>query len=251
MSKFPDFVIVGSMKCGTTVLWYNLDKHPDVNMCKNPEDPKKKSTEIRFWNDGEPYHPWKKGVDWYKGLFLGDCCGEKCANYIESKIAFERMEQHIPNTKLILCARNPVDRAYSEYQMSSVLRSYRHIPFKKKFRDDSFFRWKGDYYDQISKNILPFFPKEQLYVVIQERMKNNPEIEMNKLYEFLGVSEFSNATDDIVAKDKDDVVGGYKRWTSHYDPMSDALRAKIKSYYQTPMQNFFDFFGERIEEWHD
>jgi len=39
--KWPDFVIVGAMKCGTTVLWRNLNQHPLINMCNNPEDPKK------------------------------------------------------------------------------------------------------------------------------------------------------------------------------------------------------------------
>lgn len=248
MSKFPDFIIVGSMKCGTTVLWYNLDKHPDITMCKNPEDPKKKSTEIRFWNNGGPYRTWKKGTKWYKNLFSGDCCGEKCANYIESKKTFERLSQHIPNVKLILCVRNPVDRAYSEYRMSSVLRKYTDIPFEKKFKD-SFFRGKGDYYYQINRNIISLFPKEQLYIVVQERMKNNPEVEMNKLYEFLGVPEFSNPTADIVAGNKDAVIDGYKRWSSNYKPMSASIRSKLESYYRDANNKFFEFLGEEIDEW--
>ena len=30
--KLPDFIIVGATKCGTTALWYNIDKHPAITM---------------------------------------------------------------------------------------------------------------------------------------------------------------------------------------------------------------------------
>ena len=117
MSKFPDFIIVGAMKCGTTVMWHNMNIYPGITMGNNWEDPKKASTEIRFWNNGDPYHTWEKGLEWYKNLFNGECCGEKCANYIESIAAMKRISENIPNVKIILNVRNPVDRVYSEFNM--------------------------------------------------------------------------------------------------------------------------------------
>lgn len=37
--------------------------------------------------------------------------------YLASRDACLRMSKTIPNVKLIILLRNPVDRAYSEYQM--------------------------------------------------------------------------------------------------------------------------------------
>lgn len=62
--KFPDFIIIGAAKCGTTPLWFNIDKHPDITMA--PRRPGK--TEMYFWGTKN----YKlKGIEWYKGKFSG------------------------------------------------------------------------------------------------------------------------------------------------------------------------------------
>ena len=43
--KFPDFIIIGAAKCGTTALWMNLDKHPEINMGRKGYS----SIEVHFW----------------------------------------------------------------------------------------------------------------------------------------------------------------------------------------------------------
>ena len=249
MANFPDFIIIGGMKCGTTVLWHNLNQHPAITMCNNPEDPKETSTEIRFWNNGEPYHTWKKGIDWYKNLFPDHCCGEKCANYIEDKLVFERMAKYAPYMQLILCVRNPIFRAYSEYQMSSVLRSYQHLAFRKKFKNDAFFRSKGEYKNLIEKNVLPYFSKEQLFIVIQERMKKDTNAEMNKIYKMLGVPELIVDTQEISFKDKDKKTDKYKSWTSNYPLITILEFEELEDYYKEHNEKFFEFLGYEIEEW--
>ncbi len=247
--KFPDFIIIGAMKCGTTVLWHNLNKHPDVNMCKNWEDPKIASTEIRFWNNGAPHRTWEKGIDWYKSLFSGSCCGEKSANYIEEHIAMKRMSKYTSNVKLILCIRNPVDRAYSEYQMQKDRISgginIGHLQ-------------RGLYYEQIKNNVLPFFPKESLYILIQERMKDNVVGEMNRLYDFLNVKKCNFDTMEVTSAEatnrnldlnKDGKVKAYKKWSSKYPPMSSNIEKDLYMYYKEHNKLLFDFLGYRIEEW--
>jgi len=247
--KFPDFIIIGAMKCATTVLWHNLNKHPDINMCKNWQDPKIASTEIRFWNNGAPHHTWEKGIDWYKSLFRGDCCGEKSANYIEEYIAMKRMSEHVPNVKLILCIRNPVDRAYSEYQMQKDRISgginRGHLQ-------------RGLYYEQIKNNVLPFFPKENLYILIQERMKDNVVGEMNRLYDFLNVKRCNfdimevtsdEATNRNLDLNKDSEVKSYKKWSTNYKPMFFEDRENVNSFYEPHNIDLFNFLRYDIEEW--
>ena len=250
MAKFPDFVIIGAMKCGTTVLWRNLNSHPGVSMGKNYDDPKKTSTEIRFWNNGGPHHTWKKkGIEWYKTLFSGDCCGEKSANYIESNEAFGRMKIHVPDIKLVLCIRDPVDRAYSEYQMQ------RHTAPKKYTRgfdaavNDKGYRKRGRYYDLLSNNVLPYFSKEHLYLVIQERMYNNTQGEMDKLSDFLGVERVKVPISIVNSRDRDKKMNSYRKWKTEYEPMSKKSKERLIKYYAEPNKRLFDLLGEKIAEW--
>ena len=164
MGRLPDFIIAGFMKGGTTVLWHNMNQHPDIAMGKNWEDPKKASTEIRFFNNGGPHHTWKKkGIEWYKTIFDKDAkkVGEKSANYIESKIAMERIFTTCPKAKIILCIRNPTYRAYSEYQMQlhtspNKWKGFKNIVTRTKLPIIP----KGHFYDTIKQNVLPFFSKD-------------------------------------------------------------------------------------------
>ncbi len=250
MAKFPDFVIVGAMKCGTTVLWRNLDNHPEIFMGKNWDDRKKTSTEIRFWNNGGPYHTWKKkGVEWYKTLFSGDCSGEKSANYIESNEAFKRMKIHMPDVKLVLCVRNPVNRAYSEYQMQRHTAPRKHTRGFDTAVNDKGYKKRGRYYDLLSNNVLPYFSKEHLYLVIQERMYKDTQAEIDKLCDFLGAKYAQVSVNAVDSKDRDKKMTSYRKWKTKYGPMSEKSRDELKKYYAEPNKQLFDFLGEEIAEW--
>ena len=244
------------MKCGTTVLWHNLNKHPGINMCKNWGDPKIASTEIRFWNDGRPHRTWSKGINWYKGLFSGECCGEKSANYIEYRAAIQRMSQYIPNLKLILCIRDPITRAYSEFQMHRSKR--KNVEFSMEHAQQTNYLARGSYFTMIKNNVLKFFPKENLYIVIQERMKNDTDGELAKLCKFLGVAAHhmgvqkvasSEATDRNLDLNKDGKVASYKKWRTKYPPMSDKMCRALIDFYIPHNRELFNFLGDEIPEW--
>lgn len=244
--KFPDFIIVGSMKCGTTVLWRNLNKHPDITMGKNTEDPKKTSTEIRFWTNSSPHYNYKKGIKWYKNLFKGGCSGEKDADLIRSKKAMGLIFEHIPNVKLILTVRNPVDRAYSEFQMSVGGNSakFKQIVDKKKGVWE-----RGKYYDRIKNNVLSFFSAEQICVSVTERMKQDINKELNRLYNFLEVKNIELSVKKVRFKKRDGEVKEYREWSSGYKPLESSIREELIDEYQTENEKLFNFLGYEIPEW--
>lgn len=249
--KFPDFIIVGAMKCGTTVLWHNMDNHPDINMGKNWEDPKKTSTEIRFWNNGGPYHTWKtKGVDWYKTLFSGKCCGEKSANYIESSVAMSRIAEHIPSCKIVLCVRNPTDRAYSEYQMQLHTAPKKNKKgFEVAFKGNTGYQKRGKYIEMIESNVLSRFPGEQLYVCVQERMATDTDNELNRLYQYLGLSEFHQEVKSVHSKKRDVFIDEYKVWHTEYAALTPQFRKEVDKFYAPFNKRLFDLMGHEINEW--
>jgi len=257
MNNLPDIICIGCMKSGSTVLAHNIQKHPDVKLIKNPNDPKIASTEIRFWNNRSSYNTFDKdGMKWYKKLFKYNdkLQFEKCANYCENKSTMERIAKYIPDVKLVFCIREPVSRAYSEFQMQKPNKKFTiELAEKKGYLN------RGKYYKQITKNILPFFPKENLHIIIQERMKNNLNEEMNKLYKFLGASElnygiqkvtFQEATNRNLDLKKDSKIKLYKVWKSKYKlSMDKNLKSQLKEYFKKHNDKLFKFLEYDIQEW--
>jgi len=251
----PNFIICGCMKCATTVLWHNLNRHPEIRMVKNPDDPKPASTEIRFFNNGQPYFNFeKKGIEWYKSLFNeSGCQGEKCANYIEQEETIKRIKEYAPDTKLIICIRNPVDRAYSEVKMT-----YPNVNFTFKFAKKFGYLYRGEYYNQIKENVLPYFKKDNIHIIIQERMKSDTQNVMRDLYKFLGVSDVNfdvqkvtpeEATNRNLNLQEDGNVKSYKIWKSNYKPMNQELRKELYKYFKVHNKRLFKFLGYKINEW--
>ncbi|MBY8977355.1 sulfotransferase [Rhodobacteraceae bacterium NNCM2] len=127
--RFPDFIIGGAPKCGTTSLHFILGQHPEISM---PDE------EIHYFDADDPIvHPdfffysggkleWfdarpedKPNLDWYAGRFASfprtACIGEDSTTYLHSASAPDRIKALIPDVKLIFMLRNPVARAYSQY----------------------------------------------------------------------------------------------------------------------------------------
>lgn len=248
--KLPNLVIVGAAKCGTTALWYNLDKHPDVSMALKS----KASVEMNFWA-GTKY---KKGIEWYKERFEDTKIrGEKTVEYIMRGRSFKLMQRFIPDTKLILCVRNPVDRAYSNHQMHKKAGRSNSFTFENSVRRYS---TTGKYMNLIEKNILPHFDKEQLYVCVTERMKDNPNEEMKKVFSFLNVDDLDypkKIIDGVLLKNRsrlEDVAKNkkekyYRVWSKHQDKLTGPLRNQLLKYYEPFNDRLFDFLGYKIEEW--
>lgn len=248
--KLPDLIIAGAAKCGTTALWYNLDKHPDIDMAmKSPT-----SVEMNYWG-GTKY---KQGLKWYKNQFgNAKICGEKTVVYIVKRKPFKLMKQSIPNVKIFICVRNPVDRAYSNFQMHKKAGKMSHFSmhsFKSRYAA------QGKYIELIEKNILPFFPKEQIYICVTERMKQNPTEEMNKVFSYLGLSELNlpkKIIDGVLLKHRsrlEDVKLNktekfYRVWSKHQERLTGPLRNELLAYYAPYNDRLFKFLGYEIKEW--
>lgn len=248
--KYPEFIIAGVVKGGTSALWYNLDKHPDINMVR-----KGGGIEMMFWKS----RFYKKGHDWYKSFFNDDRLGgEKSPSYYVLKQSMREISKYIPNCKIILCLRNPVDRAYSNYQMNSksgrIGTPFTFDVFKKRYSNP------GRYMTHIKNNILPFFNEDQIHICVMEHMKKDMKNKMGEVFEFLGVYDLgykSKEIDGILRRTRtreEDVALSrkqkfYRVWTRHKGVLTGELRNQILDYYKPQNQMLFDFLGYEIEEW--
>lgn len=115
LRMLPDFVIIGAMKCGTTSLYRHLEQHPQIAPARRKE---------------VHYFDWyyDKGESWYRGQFpmvsrlstSGGSAqrvvtGEASPYYLFHPHAPGRLKQLLPEARLIVLLRNPVDRAWSHY----------------------------------------------------------------------------------------------------------------------------------------
>ena len=210
--KLPNFIIAGVMKGGTTAAAINLDFHPDIFMvnatskmedidyydldisdCKGGlPDPHK---ELDFFNQKDNYN---KGIDFYKHFFSSDkfIRGESSPNYFclhEYEGTLQRMAYHIPDAKVLIILRDPIQSAFTHWNMIQ----YFKMKWCTRFHDKSFYDCvnmkhhnqilkRSTYFENLALFKLLF--KENLYIALSENIIINPVNEYNKIYEFLGVS---------------------------------------------------------------
>ena len=114
--RLPDFIIGGAPRCGTTWLYRALDRHPGIHLAK-PVRPEPKF----FLVDAE----YEKGLGYYSQRWFSDvperiAAGEKSTNYLESRVAAERMAEALPGVKLVFLLREPASRAVSNYRFTKM-----------------------------------------------------------------------------------------------------------------------------------
>jgi hypothetical protein len=109
MSVLPDFMIIGAPKCGTTSLAGWLGAHTGIFMA-SPKEPAYFSTDI------ETVGAVRDRLA-YDALFstagAAQCSGEASTTYLRSRVAVPAVLARRPETKLIVCLRNPVEMMQS------------------------------------------------------------------------------------------------------------------------------------------
>lgn len=107
--RTPTFVVIGSMKSGTTTLHTWLEQQPDVVMA--PKEP-------NFFSRDEV---WNRGVGWYEELFGSDDAiarGDVSPSYTNpawAGPAAQRMREVVPDARIVYLLRHPVERLRSHY----------------------------------------------------------------------------------------------------------------------------------------
>jgi hypothetical protein len=127
----PDFLVLSAARCGSTSLFAALCEHPQVL------PPSHKETHFFDRNHA-------LGLDFYRRLFpLGVhrrlrarrvggpvLTGEATTYYLLHPAVPARAHAAIPDARLVLILRDPVDRAYSHYQLS-VRRGREDLSFEE------------------------------------------------------------------------------------------------------------------------
>ena len=235
------FFILGVQKGGTTSAAHHLAQHPEIFI---------PSTELHFF-DKEFFDKDYSALDSNYILAGGNrLLGEKTPSYCYIDAALTRIHEYNPDAKLIILLREPVSRAFSQWNMACQtgktnldfipsIKSIESIELNAIQSNGYYALQRGYYVDQIN-NILTKFNKENLFIGISERIKNDPYHGYNSMLEFLGLAPLQNLNFNPEIHKRD-----YRR-----NPHDDEVRYLMKLY--SPFnQRLYDYLGYEINEWEE
>lgn len=247
----PAFLVIGAQRCGTTSLFRVLSDHPDV---VRPTA----SKGIGFFDVN--YH---RGRRWYAGHFPlrvirhGKMTFESSGYYAFHPAASGRIRRELPDAKVVLMVRNPVDRAHSAHR-HELARGYEHLEFsealkmepkrlegevEKMLRDPRYLSFghrhhaylsRGRYIEQLER-FARDLGREQVYVVDADRLFTDPNTELTALFSWLELTPWLPA--------------GFSRWNARpRDAMDPETRERLSAIFEEADQRLAEFMG-RVPSW--
>lgn len=208
----PSFVMAGAQRCGTTSLFRALIAHPSILPAVHHKG-------VNYFDVN--YH---RGPHWYQGHFPlratarlvtrstpdAPITFDASGYYLYHPLAPARLARDLPDVKVIVMLRDPVERAWSAYKHERA-RGFETETFERALRledervqpdvermvrDESYqgfshrhhsYRRKGQYAEQLLE-FTALMPRERVHVVDSHDFFAHPEEEFRRVTAFLGVA---------------------------------------------------------------
>jgi hypothetical protein len=242
----PDFLVIGAQKAGTTALYAYLRWHPGIT------GPSWK--EVSFFD-----RHWWRGEAWYRGHFPlragGRLVGEASPSYLFHPLAPERVRGLVPDVRLVALLRDPVARAYSQYQHEVAL-GREPLSFEEALAAehdrvrgeverlladprafsrawwDHTYAARGLYAEQLER-WFAVFPREQVLVVRTEDLGERPAETYAEILGFLGAAPHA--------------LEEYPRvFERAYAPMAPETRAALGERFAEPNRRLEELLGRTL-----
>lgn len=195
MENWPNFFIVGAPRSGTTFLHDFLRQIPNVFVPKIKEpsffaptiNSKKKLT--------KPIRDEKKYLELFNQVTTEEAIGEASPAYLWDPESPKLIKNKIPNAKIIMILRNPIERSFSHYLLGFGL-GYQKLPFKEAMINalnspddysESRIARSSFYFEQVSR-YLELFPSSNVKIYIFEEFFTNIDKSLINVLRFLNVS---------------------------------------------------------------
>ena len=178
--KNINFIGIGAPRSGTTWVYECLKEHPQVCFSSKKE--------LYFFDRKDNY---ERGLDFYYSFF--DHCseglikGEFTATYLSSNEAPSRIKSNFPDVKIIVCLRNPIERAYSHYLYDRASKRV-EVDFEEALKKNEKYIKMGLYFNQIS-HYLKYFKKDQIKIIFYEDIKERPSELIKEVCDFLNIDK--------------------------------------------------------------
>ncbi len=198
----PDFFIVGAPKCGTTSVYEYLRVHPDIYM------PRKKKEPHFFGSDIDHLPIDVRDEAAYLALFADGAgkqrVGEASVWYLMSHQVAGEIKTFVPDARIMIMLRNPVDTLYSLYQQAVYVgaepipdfaaaldaepdrQAGRRIPRTVRRRQSLFYTEIVRFAGQVQR-YFDVFGRDAVHVIIFDDLKADAAATYRHTLEFLGV----------------------------------------------------------------
>ncbi|MDA8371383.1 MAG: sulfotransferase domain-containing protein [Nocardiopsaceae bacterium] len=252
LRSLPTFLIAGGQRCGTTSLFTALTQHPQIT---GPTLHKG----VHYFDTG-----YAHGLDWYRGHFPvrsatrprdGRPRIEVCESspyYLFHPLCAQRIAHDLPEIKVIVMLRDPVDRAHSAHS-HEYAQGYETEPFERaleleeerlrgeeeRLRTDPdahsyahqhhAYLARGRYVDQLQR-LEKHLGRDRLHIVESEDFCTDPAAVFSDIESFLGI-----------AHHKEIRFGRHN--TQHRADLSPDLRARLNAHFTDHDQRLADWLG--------
>ncbi|MEY8765816.1 MULTISPECIES: sulfotransferase domain-containing protein [Francisella] len=272
--KEPDFMIIGAQKAGTSSLFDYLDSLDGFEGSRVKE--------TNFFDRDDDFN---KGKDYYLSFFR---CGkniksfEATPDYLYDPKTPKRINKTLNTNKFIVLLRNPVDRAYSQWNMwrtSFLHQNKREMLERFNISKDSYFYnlmmanaypsfnetinedickyhgkdvdispgnvRRGIYYDQIER-YLEYYEMENFLFLDFRDLKNNTHEVLKQVFDFL----------DINGVDSQKMLDSFKMPEQNisnkgiYESKSDEDREVLeylRDFYKPHNEKLYKLIGRRFD----
>lgn len=175
---YPNFLFVGPDKSGSSWLYKALRAHHQVYL----PDVKELFYFDRFYDRG-----WR----WYKSFFEDAgydyrVIGEISHDYLFSPLACERIAQDLPSVKLMVCLRDPVERAFSAY-LYMIKQGRVNCDFETALEEVEELIDHGRYAEHL-EGYLETFGRERIHIAAFDDLVADPQGFFDQVCSFLGVA---------------------------------------------------------------
>lgn len=263
----PDFIIIGTQRGGTTSLYYYLTEHPGIARALMKE--------VHFFDDH-----FQEGLNWYRAQFPSSLhkyyieqvrkehfiTGESSPYYLFYPHAPRRISEVVPDAKLIVLLRNPVDRAYSHHWLVT-LEGKETLSFteaiereaerlagenEKILADEQYASFnhrhfsylaRGIYVDQL-QHWMQYYSREQFLILKSEDLYKDTATTFKQALDFLGVDDVEQSNGHREFKQyREPTKKGY---TNEEKPprMDPKIREYLINYFKPHNARLYELLGQ-------
>lgn len=272
--RYPDFICIGAQKSGTTWLYENLKKHPDVWMSPIKE--------VQYFNELyiPDHHQWIGehrrvhaanamrallsgksdseidfgGVEqicrivthpvddhWYGSIFgqapADRICGEITPEYsLLPSAGIAHLRRLSPSARIIFMMRDPIERTISHLRMLKAKDPSLSFETAMTFRD---VHMRSDYATIIG-NWRKAFGPDQMFLACYDEIKTDPIGLLQRLCGFLGIRsqrELFEASDNVV-------------FAGPSVEVPEEVYSCLRAQYGQAYRNLLNLGVARANEWH-
>jgi len=195
MEKWPNFLIVGASKSGTTSLYEYLRNTEGIYMSPIKE-PRYFHTHPTQYTARFGIREKSKYLKLFKGVTDEKAVGEASPSYLRDPKSAKLIHDLIPDARIVILLRDPIERALSQFLMEKTSgkekRSFTEVIItsinlrKKGIPEFNKCLYPGLYTDQV-RRFLDLFGTEQVKILIFEEFIKNPQENVKQILEFLGI----------------------------------------------------------------